>query len=613
MNKILIILLALMIVSSAVLPAMAEEKIKLEEVVVTATRVAEPVEETTSDVIVITAKEISRMNVEFVPDVLRKIPDLQLVQNGGVGRQATVFLRGGSPSQTLVMIDGTKMNSPNVGSFDFSGISVDDIERIEIVKGPQSTIYGSEAMAGVINIITKKGEGKPRAEMSFEGGSFGTYKPAVTVSGSGDKFDYRVTGSYFKTTGISVAKGGTELDGYNNATISGKFGFKPSEIFDVEITAKSYYDHADLDDFDFFNRVAVDNPNSIQTGNHMLLSAKARLLLFSKWEQVLTLSTIEDILRFRDPVVAFNNANIKSSVDTVDWQHNIYLSDFYNITAGLEYRREKGVNEGNFDRSSNDRAFYLNNRLRLFSESLILNAGLRYDDYDTFGSKTTYRVGALYNIKTASLRIKASYGTGFRAPSFNELFFPFYGNTNLKPEETKAWEVGIEKDLLKDRVMASVTYFDQRYTDLIDTDPATFTAANISNAKVKGVEISTSLKVTEAINVRAGYVHLDPKNEDTGERLPLRPENKVIVSADFATGPLSLSANYTFTGERSDSSSLRTLSSYSLVNLSGNYRITKWLTAFARVDNLFDAHYEEVGGFNTPGFSVFGGVKIRTL
>lgn len=607
------VLSALLIISSAVRPAIAEEKIKLEEVVVSATRVTEPVEETTSNVIVITAKDISRMNVEFVPDVLRKIPDLQLVQNGGVGRQATVFLRGGSPSQTLVMIDGTKMNSPNVGSFDFSGISVDDIERIEIVKGPQSTIYGSEAMAGVINIITKKGEGKTKAEISFEGGSFGTYKPAVTVSGSADKFNYRVTGSYFSTTGISVAKGGTELDGYNNAAVSGKFGFKPSEIFDIEITGKSYYDHADLDDFDFFNRTAVDNPNFVQTGNHMLLSAKARLLLFSKWEQVLTLSTIEDILRFRDPVVAFNNADIKSSVDTVDWQHNVYLSDFYNITAGFEYKKERGVNEGNFDKTSDDKAFYLNNRLKLFSESLVLNAGLRHDDYNTFGSKTTYRVGAVYNMKTASLRIKGSYGTGFRAPSFNELFFPFYGNTNLKPEETTSWELGVEKDLLKDRAVASVTYFEQRYTDLIDTDPATFTAANISKAEVKGVEISTSCKVTDAINVKAGYTHLDPKNKDTGERLPLRPEDKVIISADFATGPFSLTANYTFTGERSDSSSLRTLSSYSLVNLSGNYLITKWLTAFARVDNLFNAHYEEVGGFNTPGFSVFGGVKIKTL
>ncbi len=613
MNRALAILLALGIISSAAMPVRAEEKMKLEEVVVTASKVTEPVEETTSDVIVITAKEIKSMNVEFVPDVLRKIPDLQLVQNGGVGKQATVLLRGGSPSQTLVLIDGTKMNSPNVGSFDFSGVSVDDIERIEIVKGPQSTIYGSEAMAGVINIITKRGEGKPKAEASFEGGSFGTYKPSVTVSGSADKFDYRLTGSYFNSTGISVAKGGTELDGYKNATVSGKFGFRPSEVFDVEITGKSYYDHIDLDDFDFFKRIAVDNPNSIQTGNHMLLSAKARLLLFSKWEQVLTVSTIEDILRFRDPVVAFNNADIKSSTDTIDWQHNIYFTDYYNLTAGFEYRREKGKNEGNFDKTSNDRALYLNNRLRLFDESLVLNAGLRYDDYDTFGSKTTYRVGALYNIKTASLRIKGSYGTGFRAPSFNELFFPFYGNINLKPEETKAWEAGIEKDLLKDRVVLSVTYFDQRYTDLIDTDPNTFTAANISSAKVKGVEISASLKVTEAINVRAGYVHLDPKNEDTGERLPLRPENKVILSTDYSTGPVSLSANYTFTGERSDSSSLRTLSSYSLVNLSGNYRITKWLTAFARIDNLFNAHYEEVGGFNVPGSSVFGGVKITTL
>jgi vitamin B12 transporter len=212
-----------------------------------------------------------------------------------------------------------------------------------------------------------------------------------------------------------------------------------------------------------------------------------------------------------------------------------------------------------------------------------------------------------------ALRVKSSYGTGFRAPKFNELFFPFYGNQNLKPKESNAWEIGMEKDFLEKRVTLSLTYFDQKYKNLIQTDPFTFTAANIARAEVKGVEVNAALKVTENINIKAGYTFLDTEDKNTGQRLPLRPEDKVNLSAEFYTKDISVVANYTFVSKRFDSSVARNLSSYSLVNLAGNYRVTKWLTLFARIDNLFDAHYEEVGSFGTPGFSIFGGIKITSL
>jgi len=606
MKRLWFILLSFLMISSA----WAEEKVKLDEVVVTAARIQESIEETTSDVIVIRDDEIKKMNVQFIPDVLRKVPDLNLVQNGGPGTAAAVLLRGGSSTHTLIMIDGVKVNNTATGSFDFPGIKVDDIERIEIVKGPQSTIYGSEAMAGVINIITKKGQDKPRTDLSFEAGSYGTYNPALTVSGAIKAVDYRLSTSYFSTDGISAAKNGTERDGYRNASISGKFGIKPSEKIEIEITGKYSYDRTELDGFDFSAGKAVDDLNFVQRGNHSMISGKGKLYLSTIWEQIITLSHVGEVLTFRDPDTVFNNADIITAIDSIDWQNNFYISDHYTVTAGAEYRKESGENKGNFDKSLDNKALYLNNKLKLLQETLIFNAGLRYDDYETFGNRTTYRIGALYNIKPASLILKSSYGTGFRAPALNELFYPFYGNKNLKPEETRSWEIGLEKGIVKDRVSVSLTYFSQNYENLIETDPLTFTAANIARAEIKGLEANTKLKISDNLNIKAGYTYLDTKDKSTEQRLPLRPKDKLSVSAEFSAKDISVVADYIFVAQRYDSSVKRDLSSYSLVNLSSNYAIKKWLTIFARINNLFDADYEEFGSYGTPGFSVYGGMKV---
>ena len=489
---------------------------------------------------------------------------------------------------------------------------MDDIERIEIVKGPQSTLYGSEAMAGVINIITKKGEGRSKVDISFESGSFGTYKPSFSVSGGDKKLDYRLTGTYFYTDGISAAKEGTERDGYKNTSVSGKFGIRPSEKIDLELTGKYYYDRSELDDFDFFTRKAVDNLNFVQHGNHYLISGKGKFCLSNIWEQILTLSTVSDSLKFRDPNIAFNNSDIITSISTVDWQHNFYLSDIYTLTAGAEYRREKGEVRGNFDKSLDNKALYLNNKLKLIKENFIFNAGLRYDDHETFGNKTTYRIGAIYNISSAALRIKSNFGTGFRAPNFNELFWPADpifgggGNPKLKPEKANSWEAGIEKGFFNEKVILSATYFEQRYDDLI----LGFPPVNISEAEVKGIETGAMVKVTDNINVKVGYAYLDTEDKATGQRLPQRPKDKLNMSVDFNTKNISVITNYTFVGKRFDSLVASDLPSYSLVNLAGNYKVAKWLTVFGRIDNLFDVDYEEAGSYGTPGFSLFAGIRL---
>lgn len=609
----IIILTLIMLFTTAPLMA-ADEAVRIGEVVVTATKIEEAIEETTSDVIVINSEEIKKMNTQFVSDVLRGVAELNLTQNGGAGKQAAVILRGGNTEHTLVMIDGVKVKSTTTGTFDFSGLNVDDIERIEIVKGPQSTIYGSEAMAGVVNIITKKGKGAPKIVASFEAGSYGTYKPSATVSGGYKGMDYRLTAAYFNSDGISSAKKGTENDGYENASISGKLGFKPTDKTDIEISGRYYYDRSDLDAF------GSDDLNYVQHGNHHMLSGKGKLYFFDIWEQVLALSTVEDSLKYRDPDTSYNNADIITKINTVDWQNNLYISEAYTLTLGAEFREESGENKGVFDESVNNKALYLNNKAKLFNDDLVVNAGLRMDDHETFGEETTYRIGAVYNIKQASLTLKTSYGTGFRAPTLNELFYndPWgsSGNLNLKPEKSSSWEAGIEKEIVEDKSSLSLTYFDQKYDDLIDwveTPPGSwlYSPQNISKAEVKGFEASASAKVTDDVTVRSSYTYLDTEDKETGERLRRRPKDKVSISAEYSGEPVTLLAEYIFVGKVFDSSSVGNLGSYSLVNLSGTCKLKKGASLFARVDNLLDTDYETAGGYGTPGLSAYAGLKFE--
>ncbi|MBI3582591.1 MAG: TonB-dependent receptor [Nitrospinae bacterium] len=590
--------------------AFAQESVEtLPEIVVTATRIEETPKEVTQDITVITKDDIEKKGVEFITDVFRSVPELNLVQNGGAGKNATLFLRGGSPNQTVMMIDGVKVKSPTTGSLDLAGIITDDIERIEVIKGPQSTLYGSEAMAGVINIITKKGRGKPKLSISAEGGSFSTYKTTASISGAMDVWDYRVTASYFDTGGISAAKNGTEADGYTNKSISTKIGLMPSDKLGVELNLRYFEDTSKLDSYKWGVGL-VDDLNYVQEGKHYLISAKGMFSILDSYEQTLTLSSIGDNLKFEDPDTSSNRASIDTTMQTADWQHNLYISDT-TFTGGIEYRKEAGEIRDNFNKEVDNKAFYLNGKIKLFDDSFIFNAGLRNDEHKTAGIKTTYRTGGLYDFKPYGLKLKGNYGTGFRSPTLNELYYPFFGNTNLKPEKSEGYDMGIEKDLYGDRLLLNATYFNQQYHDLIEYDFATFTAQNIGKAEIKGIELGLTAGITEDVNLKASHTNMDTVDKDSNKPLTRRPTNKFNSSIEYKGGKFIVIGEYTYVSERYDSAVSRNLSQYSLVNLKGRYFITDSLTIFARVDNLFNENYEEAGGYGTPGVSAFGGVKAE--
>ena len=606
MKKSTVSLLCLLSLST---PAFAEPPdVVLPEIVATASRWEEPVERVPQDMTIITHADIEKKGVPFVADLLRSQPDLQVVQNGGPGTVATLLMRGGSSSQVLVLVDGIKYNSPSTGEADLSSLMTTDVERIEIIKGPQSTLYGSEAMAGVVNIITKKGAGKLKADLSAEGGSFSTVKTAGSVSGGTDRTNYRLSATWFDTDGIPIAKNGSLPNGYSNKSVSARLGANPSDTSSVELNLRYGTDRTHLDNYTF-GVGPVDTVNYIQTHETYQIAATGKIFPWEKYEQSLTLSYLSDDLDSTDPVTAYNNYRIKSKTELLDWQHTLDLHPV-TVTGGFAYRYEAAENVGTFDQSIDDKAGYLNAKLALLDDALILNAGGRYDDHSIFGAAFTYRTGALYYLKALEMRFKANLASGFRAPSLNELYYPDYGNLDLKPEKSTGYDLGVEKDLLDKKLVLGATWFRQRYRNLIQTDPNTFAAVNIGNARTEGVEIKATALATDNLKLGAGYCYLDAKDLDTGAFLPSRPRNKVSSSVDYSIAKLTLTGEYLFVSRRFDSTANRDMSPYSLVNLRGSYLLCKNSSLFVRIDNLLNKSYEEAAGYGTPGISAFGGVKV---
>ena len=514
---------------------LAYEKVEeLPQVVITASKITEPLAEVTSDAIIITKEEIEKMNAHFVTEVLRTIPGIYVKQLGSPGKQASVFLKTSTKSgDLLVMIDGIKVNSPTTGDFDFSSLSVDEIERIEIINEPQSTLYGSEAMAGVINIITKKGKGKPRMNLSLEGGSYGTYKPAFNLSGGTEKIDYRVTTFYYKNDGFSAYKDGDEKDGYKNAFISGKFGFRPCGKLELEFLGRYYYARNEID-FGTEDGLSIykDDPDCIQRNYHLLISGKLKLYLTSNWKQILTVSKVRNLIKTSDPddVFKWYSSKIVPAIYILDWQHNLFLSKNFIFIIGTEYRKEKGKYEGSttYDEDIENKAIYMNSKIKLLNNNLILNGGIRYDNHQTFGKKTTYRIGFLYNIMPYALKIKANYGTAFKAPTLNDLFWPntgwAMGNPDLKSEKSWAWNARIEKNFLNEKIKFSLSFFYQKYKNLIQWTPISpeswiWKPQNIGKANIKGSELSFTFTLSKNFIIRSGYTYIDTENEKNNKYL----------------------------------------------------------------------------------------------
>ena len=617
-----------------------EKEVILEKVVVTATRVETPMEEIASSVTVISSEEIERKQKTHVMEILRGIPGLDVVRTGGAGKNTSVFIRGANSEHTLVMIDGVEVNDPiSPGrSYDFAHLTVDNIERIEVIRGPQSTLYGSDAIGGVVNIITKKGEGKPKFFLSAEGGSFTTFREATGISGGNKWVNYSFALSRFDTEGISTASkkdGNYERDGYENTSLSAKLGFKPMDNLGIDFILHYMDAKTELDNF---AGVGGDDPNYVQKSNQFLFKTQVGLSLFDQvWSQKLGLALNDhnrDIKNKKDSQHPFDyeKGRYDGQLLKFDWQHHLQLHKTNALTFGLEYEREEGKSKYYWEslwgpgqsifpkKTANIKGYYIQDEIKLW-DRLFATLGIRIDDHSRFGSETTYRVAPAYLIKETDTKIKGTFGTGFKAPTLYQLFAPAtlwgpIGNKDLKPEKSKGWDFGVEQNFFKNRVTLGATYFRNDFKDLIQFDWGQG-YINIAKAKTEGVELFASAKPIDDLTLRINYTYTDTEDKTTGEALIRRPKNKIGFDINYHflnNGNVNLGVVYV--GKRDDldfsiSPSRRVkLDQYTLVNLAVSYDITKNFQLFGRVENLLDKEYEEAKGFGTPGLSFFGGIKL---
>jgi len=618
-----------------------EKEVTLEKVVVTATRVETPIEEIASSITVISSKEIERKQKTTVLEALRDIPGLDVVQTGGLGSHTSIFIRGANSEHTLVMIDGVEVNDPiSPGrSYDFAHLTVDNIERIEVLRGPQSTLYGSDAIGGVINIITKKGDGKPKFFLSAEGGSFTTFREATGISGGNKWANYSFALSRFDTEGISAASkkdGNYERDGYKNTSLSGRLGFTPMDNIDIDFILRYVNAESELDNF---GGVGGDDPNYVQKSNQFLFKTQVGLSLFNDlWIQKLGFALNDhnrDIKNKKDSQHPFDyeKGRYDGQLLKFDWQHHLKLHRTNALTFGLDLDREEGKSryywesiwgpgQSIFPKKTADiKGYYIQDEIKLW-DRLFTTLGIRIDDHSRFGTETTYRIAPAYLIKETDTKIKGTFGTGFKAPSLYQLFAPPtlwgpIGNKDLKPEKSKGWDFGVEQNLLKNRVILGATYFRNGFKDLIQYEMGQG-YINIAKAKMEGVELFASAKPIDDLTLKINYTYTDTEDKTTGETLIRRPKNKIGFDLNYHfINKGNVNLGVIFVGKRDDkdfsiSPPRRVkLDPYTLVNLAASYDISKNFQLFGRVENLLDKEYEEVKGYGTPGLSFFGGMKLN--
>jgi vitamin B12 transporter len=652
-------------------PAQPSNQGSTQATVVSPTTVVTPSEQSASSVTVITADDIAAQQRLTVPDALAAVPGLNVVQSGGPGSQTSVFIRGTNSNQIKVLIDGIDVSDPSNpnGSFDFGQLLTGDIARIEILRGPQSGLYGSDAIGGVISITTKSGSGPPKVTLSAEGGSFGTTNERASLSGSQANFNYVFNVQHFQSASTPVTPAYDLAPGeqrnndfYDNWTYSTKLGYNLSNNLAVNVVGRYTASKLNFTNDDFFDFFPLSFAEPIQ-------STQLDHQFYGRGEVVWS------------PVAGFTNFFAVNYTNAWTWNHDpnmdtglvspAVLPPFINLGTRLkfDYRGELQVAPGqlllfgaedqnetlrtnsssSFDSTFTNETFFTTNAERRndagwlelqnqLTQQFYLVSNVRYDANEDFGDHTTFRIAPVYLVPITGTKLLASYGTGFKAPSLEDLyvnFLPgFVANPNLKPEESAGWDVGFEQPIANNSFRFGSTYFRNDIRDLIatveSTTPGVLTLGNINTASTFGFENFAAWQVNSRLSLRADYTYTVAKADSTpgctsppcaGQQLLRRPKNKASLTANWqVTDRLSFSSTLLYVGPWWDLSrqteppngfnAYIKAPGYTTVNLAANYALRDDVTLFARIDNLLNKQYEDPSGFMRPGFGIYGGIRL---
>jgi len=603
-----------------------------EYVVVGATRIPTPISEVASSVTVITAADIEARQQRSLPDVLRSVPGLNIVQTGGAGGQTALFLRGTNANHTKVLLDGIDMADPSTpsGAIDISKLLAGDIAKVEVLRGPQGALYGSDAIGGVVNIITKGGEGPMKITANLEGGSFDTFNQGGSVSGSEGDFHYQATVQHFfsgatPVTPLNLLPPGQRRndDFYNNVTTSTKLGYTVTDNFDVGFVGHYYNSLSKItgDAFDFVTFASFPSPIRTRISSIQYESrATAHLVLWDgRFDQTFGVAYGSTIVATQDP----DNGDSRAIGDRVklDWQGNVRVIDGQTVVLGAETARDAlhpGLSFGfpsTLSRGITTNAGFAELQSD-FDFGLHNSVSIRYDDNSRFGNKTTWKIAPAWVI--GDTKLKASAGTGFKAPALQQLYGTFGGNALLKPETSFGYDVGIEQSLFDGAVTGGVTWFQNNIKNLIVSGPApTFKLLNVGRARTDGVESFVAWKAMDTLTLRADYTYTDALDAGTKLALLRRPRHKASVGGDWqATDDLSLNATLLYVGPQIDGNrdfSIPRLKmpDYVTIDLAASYKLTDKWSLFGRIENLTDTDYQSPDGFLRPRLGAYGGIKVN--
>ena len=601
---------AVLVIGSSSGTAWAQVPSRAEEVVVTATRARLPRGKVTKSVSVVSAEQIERQQADTALDVLRNVPGVFVRQSGAIGRTTSTVIRGSTDDQVVVLLDGVEVSSPTLGSFNWSTLPADFIERIEVLRGSASTLYGSKAIGGVINIITKRGEGPMRTSYQQEFGTLRTFKETIATQAEIGPIRYHLGTTRLDSRGLS---NGDDVE-LTHVTVAGTVQL--AKWLSVDVALNNNDSHVGIDDGAF-----LPDPNRFIEREHLALSTTLKAHPIELWEQELRFSFNDDDtldVDVADP--GTKQATAKTGINTdrygMDWLHRVGFGRWGLLTAGFELKDEEAESTG-FDKTVFQWAWFLQHQFDL-TDRLTLIGGVRNLRHNFFGHETTSEASVSYRVPVTETRLRANFSQGFRAPDLNDLFFPNFGNPDLQPEESHTFEIGVGQDWWQGRLGGEITWFHTEVARLIQSVRVTSTtsqAQNLNEAEMEGVELEAHIEPGFGLRLSGNWTYVDAEEEPSKEELVRIPKHTLGVTLDYdflKRWRFNLHAGLVDHREESVATNRRMRTKgYTKLDAGLSCQVTPAFQLYGRVENLFDRHYSEVLGFPAPGTLFFIGGKVE--
>ena len=607
------------------------------ELVVTATRSTQPIEKVGVSITVLTSETIKASQATTAVELLTQTPSVSYSRNGGPGSATSLYIRGAETQHTVVLIDGVKLNDPSStqGGFNSGNLLIGDVSRIEVLRGAQSTLWGSQAIGGVINMVTAEPSQAFESNASIEGGARDSAFFRAGAGGIADRLTWRLAGSYYTTDGFSSYAPGKEKDGYQNTGLSGRVRLAFSEAVSAEV--RSVYSRG-KNDFDGFN---TDSAEFGRTEELVIYAGLNFALLDGRWNNRIAYGYTDTDRENINPVRVAVPLTFESTGKNKRWEYQaaFAISETFTASFGAESERSRmGTRSPN---GGAPNPAFRTGRVGVDSvygqlqvevvPGLTLTGGLRYEDHDAYGSHTLGQVSAAWALNEGDTIVRASFGQGFRAPGLYELYSE-YGNLDLNPEKFDSWDAGVEQRFLGGKAKVLATVFAREADNEIRFFSCSFGATdafcnpggafrfgyykNIQKTEAKGLELIGRFEATDRLTLTGNYTYTESENAsggNAGKQLTRRPKNLANLSATYRW-PIGLSttvaARHVSKTFNNEANTVK-VSSYTLIDLRASYPINETLEVYGRVENAFDEDYQTILNYGTPGRGAFVGVRAK--